>query len=127
MQEQLQKLMEGMASIMDRNSQVDKEMGELKENLARLAVNDQENEGGREESAAGRACSMDLHNDYRSRDKQNHGNFFTRFSRLDFPKFSGLELRTWLYKVDQFFSMDEIPFEQRVKIASIHMEGEATA
>ncbi|XP_047257482.1 uncharacterized protein LOC107849355 [Capsicum annuum] len=127
MQEQLQKLMEGMTSIMNRNSQVDKEMGELKENLARLAVNNREKEGGREESSTGRACSMDLHNDYRSRDNHNHGNFFTRFSRLDFPKFSGLELRTWLYKVDQFFSMDEIPFEQRVKIACIHMEGEAIA
>ncbi|KAF3629835.1 hypothetical protein FXO37_28741 [Capsicum annuum] len=103
--------MEGMTSIMNRNLQVGKEMGELKENLARLAVNNREKEGGREESSNGRACSMDLHNDY----------------RLDFPKFSGLELRTWLYKVDQFFAMDEIPFERRVTIASIHMEGEAIA
>lgn len=42
--------------------------------------------------------------------------FFTRYSKLDFPQFSGCDLRTWLYKVDQVFS-----------IASIHLDGEAIA
>ncbi|KAH0635981.1 hypothetical protein KY290_036382 [Solanum tuberosum] len=55
------------------------------------------------------------------------GNFYTRYSRLEFPKFSGFDLRTWMYKVDQFFTMDEVPFDQRVRVTSIHLEGEAIA
>jgi len=54
-------------------------------------------------------------------DPNYNSTFFNRYSRLEFPRFSGGELRNWLYKVDQFFSMDEIPFKQRVKVASIHL------
>ncbi|VFQ69713.1 unnamed protein product [Cuscuta campestris] len=44
----------------------------------------------------------------------------------DFSKFSWQELRTWLYKVDQIFAMDEIPSEQNVKVAAIHLEGDGS-
>ncbi|KAH0702790.1 hypothetical protein KY290_018102 [Solanum tuberosum] len=55
------------------------------------------------------------------------GNFLTRCFRLDFLRFSGQDLKTWLYKVDQFFYMDEILYNQRVKVTSIHLDGEAIA
>ncbi|OIT20446.1 hypothetical protein A4A49_53691 [Nicotiana attenuata] len=55
------------------------------------------------------------------------GNFFTRYLRLKFPKFSGHDLKTWLYKVNQFSSMDEVPFDPRVKVTSIHLKGETIA
>lgn len=83
----------------------------------------------RGESSAGGDNSGELRQLNTSRDIQIGvtGNFLTRCSRLDFPIFSGQDLKTWLYKVDHFFSMDEIPYSQRVKVASIHLDGEAIA
>lgn len=46
----------------------------------------------------------------------------TRFTKMEFPKFNGSNLRTWLCKVEQYFSMDEVPHIQKVKIASIHFD-----
>ncbi|KAH0736085.1 hypothetical protein KY285_011792 [Solanum tuberosum] len=33
----------------------------------------------------------------------------------------------WLYKVDQLFAMNAVAFDQKVRVASIHLEGEAIA
>ena len=46
----------------------------------------------------------------------------TRMTKLDFPRFNGTNLRAWLCKVEQFFSLDEIDYSQRVKVASIHFD-----
>ncbi|VFQ67183.1 unnamed protein product [Cuscuta campestris] len=117
-QTQLQKLMEGMTIINDRSSKTDQELGKLKEILRTMEPRDKDRE---EESSHGNKRSEGSYHPTSS------GNTLTRFSRLDFPKFSGSDLRTWLYKVEQIFAMDEIPSEQKVKIASIHLEGEAIA
>ena len=44
-------------------------------------------------------------------------------TKLDFPRFNGTNLRAWLCKVEQFFSLDDIDYSQRVKVASIHFDG----
>ncbi|XP_059315524.1 uncharacterized protein LOC132066177 [Lycium ferocissimum] len=50
---------------------------------------------------------------------------FTKYTRVEFPKFDGSDLRDWLYKVEQFFSIEEVPTHQRLKLAAIHFEGVA--
>ncbi|KAH0682696.1 hypothetical protein KY290_021283 [Solanum tuberosum] len=53
----------------------------------------------------------------------HHGGLtMTRMTKLEFPRFSGTNLRAWLCKVEQFFSLDEIDYSQRVKVASIHFD-----
>ncbi|KAF3667065.1 hypothetical protein FXO38_08796 [Capsicum annuum] len=55
----------------------------------------------------------------------NHHFQFSRWSRLDFLKFSGEDLRSWLFKVEQFFNMENVPMDERVNVASVQFEGEA--
>ncbi|KAF3633129.1 putative cysteine-rich receptor-like protein kinase 29-like [Capsicum annuum] len=54
----------------------------------------------------------------------NHHFQFSRWSRLDFLKFSGEDLRSWLFKVEQFFNMENVPMDERVNVASVQFEGE---
>ena len=53
----------------------------------------------------------------------HHGGLsMTRMTDLEFSLFNGTNLRAWLCKVEQFFSLDEIDYSQRVKVASIHFD-----
>lgn len=45
---------------------------------------------------------------------------FTRYSRLDFPRFYGYDLKSWFYMVDHFFSLEKIAFDEKVKVACVH-------
>jgi hypothetical protein len=49
--------------------------------------------------------------------------YATRISKVDFPRFDGKNVRDWLYKCDQFFSLDETPATSMVRLASIHLDG----
>jgi len=46
-----------------------------------------------------------------------------RSMKLDFPRFTGGDAMTWLYKIGNFFTLYNTPNEQKVVIASIHFEG----
>lgn len=125
-QEQLQKFMESMMSMNDRNMQTDKELMEIKQALGNAKQKDKEMDQNRAESSVGESREQGFCN--AAREFYNSNNkFLTRCSKLDFPRFSGSDLRTWLYKVDQFFAMDEVPPDQRVRVASINLDGEAIA
>ncbi|KAH0743237.1 hypothetical protein KY290_031230 [Solanum tuberosum] len=125
-QEQLQKLMESMN---DRNVRTNKELLEIKQAIGGIKQRDKELDNCIGESSIRGDNSRELTQLNTSRDIQTGltSNFLTRCFRLDFPRFSGQDLKTWLYKVDQFFSMDGIPYSQRVKVTSIHLDGEAIA
>ncbi|XP_015158625.1 uncharacterized protein [Solanum tuberosum] len=118
-----------MESMDDRNVRTNKELLEIKQAIGGMNQRDKELDNCRGESSAGGDNSKELRQLNTSRDIQTGvtGNFLTRCSRLDFPRFSRQDLKTWLYKVDQFFSMYEIPYSQRVKVTSIHLDGEAIA
>ncbi|KAL0293778.1 UNVERIFIED_CONTAM: hypothetical protein Scaly_2574900 [Sesamum calycinum] len=46
--------------------------------------------------------------------------------RIEFPRFSGEDFSGWIYKCDQFFQVyKNTPDELKVRLASIHMEGDA--
>ena len=57
---------------------------------------------------------------------QSNYSGMTRLPKLDFPRFNDDELKEWLYKVEQFYAMDNIPDDIKVGLASIHFDGLAS-
>ncbi|XP_071728193.1 uncharacterized protein [Rutidosis leptorrhynchoides] len=49
----------------------------------------------------------------------------TRFTKLEFPKFDGTDVKGWIYRSKQFFLADQVEDDDKVRIASIHMQGRA--
>ncbi|KAG8373941.1 hypothetical protein BUALT_Bualt11G0077500 [Buddleja alternifolia] len=47
----------------------------------------------------------------------------TKCSRVEFPRFHGEDLRGWVYCCEQFFEVDEMPSDAKVKLAAVHLEG----
>nr|GEY56625.1 retrotransposable element Tf2 [Tanacetum cinerariifolium] len=45
---------------------------------------------------------------------------FGRITKLEFPKFTGVDVKNWLYKCQQFFSVEHVDDADKVKLASIH-------
>ncbi|KAK2358597.1 hypothetical protein QL285_095771 [Trifolium repens] len=45
--------------------------------------------------------------------------------KLDIPRFDGSDPLGWLFKITQFFDFHHTPEEQRIRMASFYMEGEA--
>jgi len=43
---------------------------------------------------------------------------------MEFLRFSGEDLRSWLFRIEQFFSIDNISMEERIGIASLQFDGE---
>jgi hypothetical protein len=49
----------------------------------------------------------------------------TRSVKVDFPKFGGSNPSGWIYKANKFFYFHKAPYNQRLILAFIHMEGHA--
>ena len=45
----------------------------------------------------------------------------SRLTKIGFPMFDGTALREWIYRCEQFFSIDSTPPELKVRLASLHM------
>lgn len=54
-------------------------------------------------------------------------NAMTRLAKVDFPRFNGEDVKEWLFKVEEFFGIDNTPMELRVRLASIHFDRMAAA
>lgn len=79
----------------------------------------------------------DRHNPEHSTSKSTHVNrdnnnnpplpngLSARLTKIGFPMFDGSELREWIYRCEQFFSIDSTPPELKVRLASLHMTGKA--
>nr|GEV27077.1 zinc finger, C3HC [Tanacetum cinerariifolium] len=52
-------------------------------------------------------------------------NQFGRLAKVKFPKFQGDDVRGWAFKCDQFFSINNSPNEEKVKIVSVHLSDKA--
>ncbi|KAH7691763.1 hemagglutinin stalk domain-containing protein [Dioscorea alata] len=48
-----------------------------------------------------------------------------KLTKLELPKFSGVDLHDWLYKCHQYFEFDETPENMKGRIASLHLESRA--
>ncbi|GJT52264.1 retrotransposon-related protein [Tanacetum coccineum] len=53
--------------------------------------------------------------------RASNQNQFTRMTKVEFPKFSGDDVKGWIFRCEQFFSIDEIPENQKVKLISVHL------
>ncbi|KAK4491757.1 hypothetical protein RD792_002532 [Penstemon davidsonii] len=53
----------------------------------------------------------------------SHG--VNRHMRIDCPRFNGDGVKEWLYRAEQYFELEGINDNARVKIAGVHMEGRA--
>ncbi|KAH0702736.1 hypothetical protein KY290_018049 [Solanum tuberosum] len=64
-------------------------------------------------------------------EQQSHSSFgnqnshYPRGSTMEFLKFSEEDLRSWLFRIDQFFHRENIPMEEKISIAALQLEGEA--
>lgn len=47
------------------------------------------------------------------------------YNKIDFPTFSSGDPRGWLLKAEKYFRYYQIPDEEKVEIASMHLEGDA--
>nr|GEV33857.1 retrotransposon Gag domain, retroviral aspartyl protease [Tanacetum cinerariifolium] len=47
------------------------------------------------------------------------------YNKIDFPNFSGGDHRIWLLKAEKYFRYYQIPDEEKVEIASMHLKGDA--
>lgn len=54
-----------------------------------------------------------------------NGGIQARTIRLDFPRFDGGDPSEWILKAQQFFSYFGTPENQKLELASFHMEGKA--
>ena len=45
--------------------------------------------------------------------------------KLEFPKFYGDDVQGWMYRIKQFFSIDEVHDDDNIKIVSIHLHDRA--
>ncbi|KAK6803754.1 hypothetical protein RDI58_001538 [Solanum bulbocastanum] len=43
---------------------------------------------------------------------------------MEFLKFSREDLRSWLFRIDQFFFRENIPMEEEISIDALQLEGE---
>ncbi|GJZ09110.1 putative mitochondrial protein [Tanacetum coccineum] len=46
---------------------------------------------------------------------------FTRMTKVEFPKFLGDDVKGWIFRCEQFFSIDEIPKNRKVTLISVHL------
>lgn len=45
--------------------------------------------------------------------------------RIEFPRFSGSNIASWFYQVEHYFEIDRISDDAKLKVAVIHLKGEA--
>jgi hypothetical protein len=58
-------------------------------------------------------------------DGQPHQPFTPSAIKLDIPRFDGTDPLSWIFKISQFFDFHQTPDDQRLRLASFYMEGEA--
>nr|GEY17757.1 hypothetical protein [Tanacetum cinerariifolium] len=54
-------------------------------------------------------------------------NRFSRLGKMEFPKFFGDDVKGWMYRIKQFFTIYNVTKEDKVKIDSIYMYDRALA
>ncbi|OIS96378.1 putative receptor-like protein kinase [Nicotiana attenuata] len=50
-----------------------------------------------------------------------------RNHNLVFPRFNGENLKNWLYRIEQYFAMDNTPLNERVRLVVMNLDDEALA
>lgn len=48
-----------------------------------------------------------------------------RIERLDFRRFSGVDMESWIFQCEHYFEVDITPEDAKLKVVVIHLDGEA--
>ncbi|GKB58284.1 reverse transcriptase [Tanacetum coccineum] len=65
-------------------------------------------------------------NNTRRDQNTSHGvHKYGRIAKIEFPKFSGEDVKGWLFRCIQFFKMDDVADENRVELVSMHVYDKA--
>ncbi|KAL0409740.1 UNVERIFIED_CONTAM: hypothetical protein Sradi_1908400 [Sesamum radiatum] len=56
---------------------------------------------------------------------QSNSGSYNALHRMEFPLFNGEDARAWIRRCTRYFQMIPIPEDQKVPLASVHMEGRA--
>jgi len=97
-----------METFKEQQGREMEQMRELITGLSRQVFHIASNSGGSEEGSSG---------------NPNHS--LLRLARVEFPKFLGEDVQGWIYKCDQFFEIDNVDEDVKVRIASIHLSERA--
>lgn len=89
------------------------QLGEIIKNLQKLNSNGQKHSDHYEEG--------EIHKEEETLLTRSNN----RFSRIDFPKFDGSEVDSWIQRCEHFFVIDETPERLKVRYASVSVEGRA--
>ncbi|XP_075098837.1 uncharacterized protein LOC142175749 [Nicotiana tabacum] len=122
LRELMQKLVADVGALAGEVSNLDQTVLELKEQLTHSGENRRDktpmqHEGEPSDERSPREKSPASYN--------HHNCNFSRWSRMEFLRFNGEDLKSWLFKIEQFFSMEKVPAEERVEVAAMQLEGEA--
>ncbi|KAK4713215.1 hypothetical protein R3W88_019122 [Solanum pinnatisectum] len=132
MMQNLAEKMETLVGEVTNLKRLDQVVMELKEHLVT------NRESGREKTHMEDVPSTAIHSDegihhsegrsYRPRSPTSyntHHSNFSRWSRTEFLMFAGEDLRSWLFKIEQFFSMENVAAEEKVTVDVMQLEGKA--
>ena len=50
-----------------------------------------------------------------------HHNAYGRLTKLEFPRFNGDDVKGWIFRVKQFFSIDNVREDQKLRLVSMHL------
>lgn len=111
-------------SLKDYAARTEKSIEELRTMMTSMATNLQAQAHAHAASSAQTPIDVDA-NDGAHRQTAAAYQIPTKCSTIEFPHFSGDNLRGWIYRCDQFFEVDETPPHAKVKIAAVHLDGRA--
>ncbi|KAG8378560.1 hypothetical protein BUALT_Bualt08G0149600 [Buddleja alternifolia] len=101
----------------------EKGMAELRTMLANLAAHIAGNCTDRASGSQEHGVESHTH---RGNTGQGHGyNMPSKCSTVEFPRFNGEDLIGWIFRCEQFFEVDETPFDSKVRLVAVHLEGKA--
>ncbi|GJZ42402.1 hypothetical protein Tco_0589288 [Tanacetum coccineum] len=55
----------------------------------------------------------------------DQGSLLPRSMRLDVPKFNGADLESWIFTINEYFTLLATPDEQRLRVVGFNLEGDA--
>jgi hypothetical protein len=66
---------------------------------------------------------IDLHRPHNNKEYNPHFNLYIAQPRLDFLTFSGDESFNWLRQCEKYFTLESVPIETWVPLATLHYSG----
>jgi len=124
--ERIEMLEAGLGGVQEGVQRIEmsmtRKMHELEETINKLSEALLSSKGESSHSNANREGNS------RSSHEENEGNiqvFSSKMAKLEFPRFFGQDQTEWFNRVDQFFEFQNTPANQKISLASFHLEGEA--